>query len=91
MLLALLYQDDGRLAAAAPACDQQPFGDRYWREIHPEVVTLRGSETAYANIDDPTLVDRLLRMDFRDGAEAAEAVDDYLGFSLYSVYAAALD
>jgi hypothetical protein len=81
MLLALLYQDDGELVAAAPACDQQPLGDRYWREGYPEVLTLRGSETAYVKIDDPELVDRLLRMDFHDGVEAARAVDIYLGLA----------
>lgn len=84
MLLALLYQDDGTLTAAAPACDQQPLGDRYWREVYPESVRLRGSETAYVNIDDAWLVDRLLRRDFRDGAEAADAVDAYLGLAMAS-------
>ncbi len=78
MLLALLYQDDGTLSAAAPACDQQPLGDRYWRELYPERVRLRGSETAYVDIDDAELVDRLMHMHFRDGVEAAEAVDRYL-------------
>jgi hypothetical protein len=82
MLLAILYQDDGQLSAAAPACDQQPLGDRYWKEIYPEEVRLRGSETAYVNIDDPLLVDRLLQMDFRDGVEAAAALDAYLGLAM---------
>jgi hypothetical protein len=78
MLLALLYQGEGRVSAAAPACDQQPLGNRFWREVYPEPVALRGSETAYVDIDDPVLVERLLRMDFRDGSAAAEAVDAYL-------------
>ncbi len=81
MLLALLYEDDGRLTAAAPACDQQPLGNRYWLEIHPEKVNVRHSETAYVNIDDPWLVERLLNMDFADGADAAEAVDAHLGIA----------
>jgi hypothetical protein len=81
MLLALLYQDDRQLSAAAPACDQQALGNRYWIEVYPEKVTLRGSETAYVNIHDPWLVERLLAMDFRDGVEAAEAVDEYLGLA----------
>jgi len=83
MLLALLYDDSGRLAAAAPACDQQPFGNRYWREVYPQPVRLRGSETAYLNIDDPWLVDRLLRMDFADGVAAAAVVDEYLGLATH--------
>jgi hypothetical protein len=81
MLLALLYQREGNLAAAAPACDQQPLGDRYWRTVYPEPLELRGSETAYVAIDDAELVDRLLRMNFRDGIAAAEAVDAYLGLA----------
>jgi hypothetical protein len=82
MLLALLYEHDGKLSAAAPACDQQPFGDRYWREVYPQTVRLQESETAYVNIDDPSLAGRLLRMDFQDGVEAAQAVDNYLGLAM---------
>jgi hypothetical protein len=82
MLLALLYEDDGKLSAAAPACDQQPLGDRYWREVYPQTVRVQESETAYVDIDDPILVDRLLRMDFQDEVEAGEAVDNYLGLAM---------
>jgi hypothetical protein len=81
MLLALLYEHDGQLTAAAPACDQQPLGNRYWEEVYPEKVNTLDSEIAYVAIDDRSLVERLLTMDFRDGAEAAEAVDAYLGLS----------
>ncbi len=81
MLLALLYQADGQLAAAAPACDQQPLGNRYWGEACPEAVNLRDSETAYVEIADGLLVRRLLEMDFWDGFEAAAAVDAYLGLT----------
>jgi hypothetical protein len=82
MLLALLYDQDGKLSAVAPACDQQPFGDRYWLEVCPQTVRARVSETAYVDIDDRSLVARLLRMDFKDGVEAAEAVDNYLGLAI---------
>jgi hypothetical protein len=78
MILALLYQRDGQLSAAAPACDQQLLGNRYWKEIYPEEVNLRGSETAYVDIEDPELVERLLAREFGDGNEAAAAVDAYL-------------
>lgn len=84
MLLALLYQGDGNLVAAAPACDQQPLGDRYWSEVYPEQVEVRGSETAYVAVDDPVLLDRLLRMAFRDGITAAKAVDQYLALGAAS-------
>jgi hypothetical protein len=82
MLLALLYEQDGRLSAAAPACDQQPIGNRYWWDVCAQAVNAERNETAYLNIDDRSFVDRLLRMDFRDGVEAAEAVDSYLGLSV---------
>jgi hypothetical protein len=79
MLLALLYTDDGFLAAAALACDQQPYGNDYWGQIHPHVVRpAPGGETAYVNIQDEALVERLLRMEFSDGYAAAEAVDEQL-------------
>src|SRR5262245_48342741 len=81
MLLAILYDDDGKVMASAPACDQQPLGNRYWEEIHPEQLNVRHSETAHVNIDDRRLVERLLKMDFQDGTEAAEAIDAYLGLS----------
>jgi hypothetical protein len=81
MLLALLYKHDGELSAAAMACDQEPLGDRFWKEVHPETKSLRGSATAYVNIDDPELAARLLRMEFQDGVEAAKAVDEYLGLA----------
>jgi hypothetical protein len=81
MLLALLYDHEDKLSAAAPACDQQPLGDRFWREVCPVTVGLLGSDTAYVDIDDTSLVDRLLRMEFQDGVEAAKAVDNYLGLA----------
>jgi hypothetical protein len=81
MLMALLYRDDGRLLAAAPACDQQPFGDGYWEEVCSEYPSAGTGETAYVEISDPDLVNRLLGMDFSDDLEAAEAVDAYLGLS----------
>jgi hypothetical protein len=78
MLLALLYSPDGAILAVAPACDQEPFGERYWREMHFERVNLRDSETAYQEIDDSFLVERLLQLDFRNGHEAAEMVEAHL-------------
>jgi hypothetical protein len=81
VLLALLYENDGELSAAAPACDQQSLGDRYWLEIYPEKVRVRDRETAYVNIDNSWLVEKLLKMDFTDEIEAAAVVDTYLRLS----------
>ena len=88
MLLALLYTDDDYLAAAAPACDQQPLGHRYWSIDGRAIDGARG-ETAYVQIDDPQLCRRLLAWTsedggdegFADGREAAYAVDVYLGLA----------
>lgn len=79
MLMALLYATDDSLVAAARACDQQPLGPRYWTEVHSLAAeTPREGETAYVDIEDRALVERLLRMDFADGRDAARAVDDWL-------------
>ena len=61
MLMALLYCDDDRIAAAAPACDQVPYGDKYWTDIFPGEIT-RGSmfETAYITVANPEMRERLL-------------------------------
>jgi hypothetical protein len=77
MLLALLYTDDQSLAACALACDEQPYGDRYWNEIHSHEVQA-GTDTAYVDIEDDILARRLLSMDSSDGREAARAIDAYL-------------
>ena len=79
MWLALLYTEEGFLSAAAPACDQQPYGNRYWSQVHPDPLRQGpNAETAYVNIDDEALVKRLLSMDFADGHAAARAVDEQL-------------
>jgi hypothetical protein len=79
MLLALLYTTDGCLEGAALACDQEPYGRRYWTQIFPRAVQVaRDSETAYLDIDDAELIARLVSMDFTDGYSAADAVDRYV-------------
>jgi hypothetical protein len=79
MLLALLYTDDRNLAACALACDQQPYGDRYWNEIHAQKVRVGvNGDTAYVDVEDDILAERLLGMSSDDGREAARAVDAYL-------------
>lgn len=78
MLLSLAYIDDGVLAAVAPACDQVPYGARYWREFHTDSVASGSVETAHVAIDDEMLVCRLLNGEYADPQAAAQAVDEYL-------------
>ena len=79
MLLALRYTDDGILDAAALACDQQPYGMRYWQEMHSQPVSAQPCmETAYVDVKDEQLAEQLLDDGFDDGREAALAVDAYL-------------
>ena len=80
MLMALLYCDDDRIAAAAPACDQMPYGDRYWDEIHGGEI-LHGAmfETAYVTVADAEMRQRLLNVGFDDSSNgtalAKELID----------------
>ena len=62
MLLAILYSAEEQVIAAAPACDHQPYGDRYWTEYCPTVIDLQSEmRTAYVEIGDAELVARLLQ------------------------------
>lgn len=63
MLMALLYTSENEIAAAAPACDHAPYGDRYWNEFHPtDLATVEFFETAYITIADRDLQNRLLNL-----------------------------
>ena len=79
MLMALLYTDDDRIAAAAPACDQIPYGDQYWSEFHESEIESHGIlETAYVTVANPELRERLLLLGIDEsvsGAELAREVD----------------
>ena len=82
MLLALLYCDDDRIAAAAMACDQVPLGDRYWNEIFPGEIQ-RGDmfETAYVTVANADLRERLLKIGIDvqyDGRELAQELIESL-------------
>ena len=81
MLLSLLYCDD-EVIAAAPACEQQPYGQVYWFDQLGTDADLARCETAVVQIEDPELVPKLLTMtidgSFDNGREAAQAVEDYL-------------
>ena len=92
MLIALLYCEPDRIAAAALACDQTPYGDNYWDEIHPAKIE-RGSisETAYATVANPTLRQRLLQIgldDSCDGTELARELESAVAPDYHSERAA---
>ena len=79
MLMALLYCEHDRIAAAALACDQTPYGPRYWEEIHPaEVESESIMEVAYVFVEDPSLREKLLTVGIdgkTDRGELAGAIE----------------
>jgi hypothetical protein len=76
MLMALLYCDEDRIAAAAPACDQIPLGNRYWTEIYLGQIELGSMfETAYVTVANPKMRKKLLALGIEneiDGRQLAE-------------------
>jgi hypothetical protein len=62
MVLALLFDEGDQLVAAAPGCDQQPLGDRYWHEIYPQSLSGRLGETALIDIKQRELAELLLTL-----------------------------
>lgn len=76
--MALLYCDDDQISAAAPACDQMPYGDAYWTEIFGgELATGPISETAYIFINNQELRKRLLLLGIDEaicGRQLAEEI-----------------
>ena len=73
MLMALLYCDEDRIAAAAPACDQMPFGEDYWTQIFAGFIQ-PGSifETAYITVNNADIRRRLLLLGFDDDIDGRE-------------------
>ena len=63
MLFALLYNHHDQVLAAAPACDQLAIGDQFWLECHgADVCQADIFATAYREIRDPSLQQRLLEL-----------------------------
>ena len=63
MLFALLYDHHDQVLAAAPACDQLAMGDEFWLECHGVDVSQADIfATAYREIRDPSLQQRLLEL-----------------------------
>jgi len=79
MLLAVLYSADEAVLATALACDQQPFGDNYWRDVQGIDLPI-DFETAYVMIDDADFANRILELEtqFGDGHVAAVAIEEYM-------------
>ncbi len=79
MLMALLYCEEDRIAAAAPAYDQMPYGDEYWTEIFAGHIPA-GSifETAYITVNNADMRRRMLLLGFEvgiDGRRLAEELE----------------
>lgn len=86
MLMALLYCDDDRIAAAAPACDQAPYGDQYWKEIHAgEIVTGAMFETAYVTIQNRELRAKMMKIGLDDEVCGSQLAKDLIS-SLIPAY-----
>lgn len=78
MILAILFCED-EVVAAAPACDQAPHGDRYWSEIHEGDFQMEKMfETAYIEILDPQLRDRLLAASIQDEVCGYDLADEVM-------------
>ena len=78
MLFALLFDEHHQLLAAAPACDQQPHGQRFWSNYYPQQIEIvSDTETAYLEIDDPIVQGKLIEFqtDDRLQADCQTAVD----------------
>ena len=78
MLMALLYCDQDRIAAAAAACDQMPYGETYWTEYFAgDIEEGPEFETAYMFVNDLSLQKRLLMLGIDEkicGRELAEEI-----------------
>lgn len=63
MLFALLYDHHDQVLAAAMACDQLAMGDQFWLDCHGvDVCQADIFATAYRDIRDPSLQQRLLEL-----------------------------
>ena len=83
MLMAILYRDQ-QVLAAAYACDQHPYGNVYWTDIHcVELPTgafefdVNGIyETCYVSVANLQLRDRLLGASRDDSIDLIELTQD---------------
>ena len=67
MLFALLYDHRNQVLAAAPACDHLAIGDQFWLDCHgANVAQADIFATAYREIRDPNLQQRLLEVGIND-------------------------
>lgn len=67
MLMAILYCEPDRVAAAALACDQMALGDAYWQDVFPgEIEAGSVFETAYLTVTNRELCFKLLALGIDD-------------------------
>ena len=72
MLMALLYGNDDQILAAAPACDQAPYGAEYWIDCHEANFNAADIfETAYVSIERKDLIESLLMLGIDQSIDAA--------------------
>ncbi len=63
MLFAILFDGQDEMLAAAPAVHHHALGDQYWREAYSADVDYNGDcQTAYVEISDDGLIDRLSKL-----------------------------
>lgn len=79
MLMAILYCEPDRIAAAAFACDQMALGNEYWTDVFPGEIE-KGSifETAYVTVNNHKLCFQLLNLGIDeqvDGKKLAEELE----------------
>ncbi len=82
MLFALLFDEQDRMVAAAPAAEQQPMGQRYWRDVHPQgIAAEKDWQTAVVDVIDQRLIEKLnsLALDDAELAECRLAIDVLIG------------
>lgn len=83
MLMAILYRED-QIVAAAYACDQHPYGNQYWTDIHTVQIPYGVFEfndegvyqTCYVSIANLQLRERLLRASKDDSVDLADLTRD---------------
>lgn len=67
MLFAVLFDAEEKIIAVAPACEEQPYGRRYWSEIYPVKLSLHsGNHTGYIEVTSQNLIERIERIPFDD-------------------------
>ena len=83
MLMAILYRDE-QVVAAAYACDQHPYGNQFWTDIHSVQIPhsvfefdVEGTyQTCYVSIANLQLRERLLLASKDDSIDLIQLTED---------------